>query len=247
MVEKNKAVSEETKVIPDNSSSQQNEERIETSSSGSNSLGVSGSEKATKLEEDGANISSIVKFDDKFDEHVTELLQSKLNTSVQDVKKDFLIIFGLFASFVTFISINVQVFKNNDNIFELLGICSISLSFIIFFTIIINQIVKDNLEWKDFFKPVFLLTLIFLIIGVVFLNIGDSKNVEKIREIETRIIKDSIQLSISKSDIIILYNKLSISESETLNLKGKIDSIEIKQNDDTIKYQISQPEIRKIK
>lgn len=216
-------------------------DKIETTPEGSDLLGISDSETANKLEEGDDSISTNIKFDDKLDNHITELLQSNLNTSVQDVKKDFLIIFGLFASFVTFISINVQVFKNNDNIFELLGICSISLSFIIFFATIINGMVKDKGEWKDILKPTFVFTFLFLAIGIIFLSVGNSKNAEMRKEIEKRLLKDSVQLSILESDIKLLHNKLNKTDSNALFMKLRIDSIENKQNVDTNKIQKKQP------
>jgi len=219
---------------PEIQSIEDNKDKIDTTPSESDSLGISDLKTKNKLEEGDNGLASSLKLDDKLDKHITELLQSKLNSSVQDVKKDFLIIFGLFASFVTFISINVQVFKNNDNIFELIGICSISLSFIIFFAILINGIVKDNGEWKDIFKPTFILTTTFLIIGIFFLFNG-SKNREKRKEIENRITKDSIQINILKNDIKYLHNKLNYSDSTDLYLKAKIDSIQSKLNIDTNK------------
>ncbi len=93
----------------------------------------------------------------------------------QDIKKDFIIIFGLFASFVTFLSIEVQIFKNKENVSELIGISSITLAFILFFAIVINNITRENNNWKDFFKPSQFFISIFLLIGFYFLYQGGEQ------------------------------------------------------------------------
>jgi hypothetical protein len=104
-------------------------------------------------------------------EEAVDGLKKEVKKEGQEVKKDFLTFFGLFASFVTFLSIEVQVFKNKQTVFELLGITSISLSFIMFFALVINDIAKDKSEWKDFCKPTYVLNIIFAVIGIIFLSI----------------------------------------------------------------------------
>lgn len=86
-----------------------------------------------------------------------------------EIKKDYLIIFGIFASFVTFISLEVQVFRNNDNIHELLGVSAISLSFILSFAFIINNIANGKTKWTHLWSPISILTIIFLLLGIFFL------------------------------------------------------------------------------
>lgn len=99
-------------------------------------------------------------------------LKDEIKKEGQEVKKDFLTIFGLFASFVTFLSIQVQVFKNNSNVFELLGITSISISLVVFFALVINDVSKDKSHWKDFNKPTYVLCMLFATLGIFFLFYG---------------------------------------------------------------------------
>ena len=195
----------------------------------SESLGVTPSEKENVIEEGDGRVATAWKFDDKMKEDIRELLQSDLSNSVQDVKKDFLIIFGLFASFVTFISINVQVFKNNDNTFELLGICSISLSFIIIFTSIINRIVKNIDYWKDMLKPTFILGVVFLVLGLIFLTTGSSKDSEIIFQLEQKIALDSTQIRLLQTDIKTLNDKVMYTDSTVFNLQTRIGTVQKKQ------------------
>lgn len=175
-----------------------------------------------KLEDSpkGANkLSSNVKLSDEQKEEVKSLLKFELDTSVQnikdevknegqEIKKDFLVIFGLFASFVTFLSIEVQVFKNRDNIFELVGISSISLSFVIYFALVINDIAKEKNEWKDFAKPTYIINLFFAVLGIIFLYTGGTSSIHRIDIIEKQIKLDSAEIYLLKSDIQRLNNKI---------------------------------------
>ncbi|MFC4818445.1 hypothetical protein [Flavobacterium sp. GCM10023249] len=138
-------------------------------------------------------------------DEVKTLLNDELETSVnslksdvvkegQEIKRDFLTIFGLFASFVTFLSIEVQVFKNRDNIFELLGITSISLSFVMFFALVINDISKDKSEWKDFKKPTYIINIGFAILGVLALYIGGLLSKTEIKNLQEQNKKDKMKI-----------------------------------------------------
>ena len=123
----------------------------------------------------------------------------------QDVKKDFIIIFGLFASFVTFLSIEVQIFKNKENVSELIGISSMTLAFILFFAIVINDITRENNNWKVFFKPIQIFILVFLLIGLCFLNIGREENrlhskIEKVLKTDS-LLMEIINLKLSNENI----------------------------------------------
>jgi hypothetical protein len=103
-------------------------------------------------------------------------LRSELKAESQDTKKEFLTFFGLFASFMTFLSIEVQILKTNDNVNEILGISILILSFLMFFAIILNDISKDVIDFQVFRKPMYVLTLIFLCVGCLLLYNGSSVN-----------------------------------------------------------------------
>jgi len=145
-------------------------------------------------------------------EQIKELLKEELKSSVSEIKldlnkesheikKDFLTIFGLFASFVTFLSIEVQVFKNKDNILELIGITSISLAFVMFFALVINDISKDKSSWSDFKKPTYVINMVFAVIGMIFLYIGATCSINKVD-------KAIFQVEKNRSNIIRLQKEI---------------------------------------
>lgn len=181
--------------------------------------------------EQSEKLKSEIVLTEEFKSKIKELFKSDFDDSVlkqkeeikkegQEIKKDFLTIFGLFASFVAFLSIEVQVFKNRENVFELIGICSISLSFVMFFALIINDITKDKSEWSDFKKPTYLFNMFFLIIGIIFLSIGEITPNKRIDTLEDKIISDSTEINLLKQDIQQLTNKIEYLDSINSNSKA---------------------------
>lgn len=215
---KNKSGQGEKKPITSNENITKSQE---VSTSGEGGINYGSISKKEEVEYGSEGVSTFIRFDEKAESQIRDLLQKELKVEVQEIKKDFLIIFGLFASFVTFISINVQVFRNNDNTLELLGICSLSLSFIIFFALIINSIVKQELVWSDFRRPTYIINLIFLIIGVIFITYSEKRKNGIIEELKQSSIKDSLkvnelmrtiekhQTSIDKFDSILIHPKVN--------------------------------------
>ena len=206
-------------------SEKKTEEKMDTSASEADTLGITKSKK-DGIEEDKAQVSTILKLDDKSKSEIRELLQDDLKNAVQDVKKDFLVIFGLFASFVIFISVNIQVFKNNDNTFELIGISSISLSFIVFFALIINGIAKGKTEWRDFKNPAYTIDFIFLTMGIIFLSMGNSQNTQTIKQLKEKTLTDSIQINSLQVDIKNLNDKVIRTDSTFVKLQTQVNKIQ---------------------
>lgn len=186
------------------------------------------------LDKDSSKQSALLsnlKFSKEQEEQVRNLLQGDLQTAVQglkdevkkegqEIKKDFLTIFGLFASFVTFLSIEVQVFKNKDNVFELIGITSISLSFVMFFALVINDIAKDKSEWKDFQKPTYIFNAFFAVMGMIFLYIGGTSSIHRIDNIERQIKSDSTKISSQNKEIQDLQMKVETLDT-LINISTK--------------------------
>lgn len=140
----------------------------------------------------------------------TRNLKNNIKKEGEDLKKDFIIIFGLFASFVSFLSIEVQIFKTEINIFQLIGISSLTISFIMFFAIVISDISKGKTTIKDIFKPLQFLTFIFIAVGIYFLNAGKTEMqiLNKAKEKATRdsLISEEVFYKLRMADIKIIQN-----------------------------------------
>jgi len=77
-------------------------------------------------------------------------------------------IFGIFASLVTFLSVEIQVFKNIDNFWLLIGLSAFLVSSLLLFVFSIHSIARNKLGWKDFLStPIFWLFILFLIFSFV--------------------------------------------------------------------------------
>lgn len=148
-------------------------------------------------------------------EEVKSLLSTELDSAItsvkatvahesQETKKDFLTMFGIFVSFLTFISIEVQLFKTNNNISELIGLSSLFLAFMMLFALVLTHLSKTELTFKDLFKPIYIVTYTFIITGTILLINGNS------------IAKDHRKLS----------KKIEANENEIKELKKKY--VEIK-------------------
>lgn len=144
-------------------------------------------------------------------------MKIELTKETQEIKKDFLTIFGLFASFVTFLSIEVQVFKNKDNVLELIGITSISLSFVMFFALVINDISKDKNEWSDFKKPTYILNILFAVIGIISLYIGATCSISEMDKIKNQTKQDSIQIVKLKQEMNTLKSKIKSEKAPQIH------------------------------
>lgn len=85
----------------------------------------------------------------------------------QDLKKDFITVFGIFASFVTFLSVEIQIFKIVTDFWLLLGLSSFLLASILLFSFSINALVKGGAEWKEFNKPIPVIVALFIIGAII--------------------------------------------------------------------------------
>lgn len=220
------------KGIDKDSSLDSNAEKERLSSENNEKFSIPENISGKKIDEDSERLTAIYSrfnLNENQRGEVVELLKEQLENSVaslkdevkqdsRDTKKDFLTFFGLFASFVTFLSIEVQLFKTNDNIFELLGVTSISFAFVMFFALILNEISKGGSELKDLKKPSYLLNILFLVAGVLCLFYGGCKDTSKLKYLENKSKSDSIQIQQLQKDQI--KSKQEILKLDTL-FKGR--------------------------
>ncbi|PJA87071.1 MAG: hypothetical protein CO141_01455 [Candidatus Moranbacteria bacterium CG_4_9_14_3_um_filter_42_9] len=97
----------------------------------------------------------------------------RLKRELSNERFNTITIFGVFASLVTFFSVEIQIFKNIENFWLLIGLTSFLVSSLLLFVFSIHAIVRDKLKWRDFFTtPIFWIFLMFLIFAftIFFLN-----------------------------------------------------------------------------
>ena len=77
---------------------------------------------------------------------IERLRQDLINERLNNIT-----IFGIFASLVTFLSVEIQVFKNIDNFWLLIGLSAFLVSSLLLFVFSVYSIARSKLDWKDFF------------------------------------------------------------------------------------------------
>ena len=88
--------------------------------------------------------------------------EKELKEDVSTAKKDFIIFLGLFASLITYLSVQIQILNSVKNIYALVGLSLFTLAAILLFNLTLNNIAKDKLRWRDFINPIFFMLYIFL-------------------------------------------------------------------------------------
>ena len=97
---------------------------------------------------------------------------SELKKELRQEKVNSLTVFGIFASFVTFLAVEIQVFKSNTNYWLLVGFSSFLLGAILMFAFSLSTITLNKKGWADFKNPLVILILIFLIMGLFLMYLG---------------------------------------------------------------------------
>ncbi|MBI2590968.1 MAG: hypothetical protein HYW33_03820 [Candidatus Blackburnbacteria bacterium] len=128
---------------------------------------------------------------------------NKLESKLEESKKDFITILGIFASFFIFVSAEFQILRTVTDIWLLLGLSSFLLSGILLFAMVLTNIVRDKFQWKDFFNPVLILILILFLVTVLFFERYAGINIFYIK-LELKTDKLSSALSLLTSIIILV-------------------------------------------
>jgi hypothetical protein len=115
------------------------------------------------IDQDRGNELTLKQQTDSNTEEIKKIRQDLANERLNNIT-----IFGIFASLVTFFSIEIQVFKNIDNFWLIVGLTAFLVSSLLLFVFSIHSIAREKLGWRDFFStPVFWLFMVFLIFSLV--------------------------------------------------------------------------------
>ncbi len=101
----------------------------------------------------------------------------QLRQALTNERLNSITIFGVFASLVTFLSIEIQIFKNIDNFWLLIGLTAFLVSSMLLFVLALHSVARDKLRWSEFFSsPIFWLFLLFLVFSF-FIFLLNSKGI----------------------------------------------------------------------
>ena len=94
----------------------------------------------------------------------------KLEENLDKTRQDNIAVFGIFASIVTFLSIEVGIFKNIERISLLVGVSAFFLSAIMVFVLLVQNLIRnsdDKYNWPELTSPPYVLCGVFLLFSFV--------------------------------------------------------------------------------
>lgn len=97
----------------------------------------------------------------------------RLRNDLTRERQNNITVFGIFASLVTFFSIEIQIFKNIENFWLLIGLSAFLVSSMLIFVLSLGAVMRNDLKWGNYFKnPIFWVFVSFLIFSflIFFLN-----------------------------------------------------------------------------
>ncbi len=98
-----------------------------------------------------------------------EKLEGKMQNDNNELKKDYLLIFGIFASILTFLGIEISVFQKINSFSKIAGLSMLILASFMLFLFSIQNIIKSETGWKSFLGNfTFWLILGFIVLAGIF-------------------------------------------------------------------------------
>lgn len=101
---------------------------------------------------------------------------ARLLEEIQNAKKDFIAIFGIFAAILIFLSIEVKIFDQPLRMPQIMGVSFFFLSALLVFALGIRSILTEKNNWKEFTKPAFIFAVVLLIISLECFYWGTHSN-----------------------------------------------------------------------
>ncbi len=94
-------------------------------------------------------------------------------SSFEKGRFDLITLLGVFVGIITYLGLEIQVFKTIDNPLLIIGISIFFIASILLFLLTIKLILKpENISWKDFFNPLYIILVSLLIISIAFILYG---------------------------------------------------------------------------
>lgn len=90
----------------------------------------------------------------------------ELNNKIDDYKKELITILGIFASFITFVSVEFKLFEKVIKMGDFISLSILLVALMMFFVITLQSVIKeDNSFYK---KPLFYLAVSLMLISTAF-------------------------------------------------------------------------------
>ncbi len=133
---------------------------------------ISDAQKLVKTETFENLKKEVLQLKDDFNDEKKEIIH--LRGEFEKSRFDLITLLGVFVGLITYLGLEVQVFKTINNPLLIIGISLFFIASILLFILSINVIIKktDSLIWKDFNHPLYLILVVLFIFSIFFIITG---------------------------------------------------------------------------
>lgn len=104
---------------------------------------------------------------------------SQFEKELKESKKDYIVFLGLFASIITYLTVEIQILKSVSDFFLLIGLSVFILSGLLIFSLTLNYLAQESNSPKVFFKnPVFWIAFVLFFGSIVCFYLGSTSTKE---------------------------------------------------------------------
>jgi di/tricarboxylate transporter len=95
----------------------------------------------------------------------------KLTKEIESSKRDQVTILGIFASFITFTSVEFQLLKNITSIGDYIALTFLLLASMLLFVFGLKYLIAEDVDKKFYRKPLFIVIFTLVLLSIVFYSI----------------------------------------------------------------------------
>jgi len=99
-------------------------------------------------------------------------LEKRIEERFQESQSRLITVFGIFASFITFVTIEFQILRSASDMFLVFSFSSFLLAGMLMFATTLNNLIKGEESWRALWKPSSLLIICLLAISVIFVMVS---------------------------------------------------------------------------
>ena len=181
------------------------------------------------------SITTVVSNQQPYEQYITEAVEKKFKEVYEHDKASLFTLFGVFASILTFTSIEIQILKTTCSFWKITGLSLIMLSSLLCFIFVLDYIGRSwgkefNEQWKLFPRHLLIIVSVIFITGIISSAFGNEQScIENI--IYTRYERDFNDRQLSQEKFMqskitnlkknIEKNNLEIDELKTIVHKNK--------------------------
>lgn len=116
--------------------------------------------------------NEVKKLKDDFESEKNKIVNLKVD--FEKSKYDLVTLLGVFVGLITYLGLEIQVFKTISNPLMIIGVSVFFIASILLFILSINTVIKkvEAISWNDFKNPLFVILIILFVVSIIFIIYG---------------------------------------------------------------------------